>query len=95
MAKTPPKIPGMDGAVILNKQGPPPGTQHETNFQASIIGFDVMQDEEGKVHSYVVIILDTIERHRYLFTFTEKVRQDLLQQLMEITLIGEKVEADA
>jgi hypothetical protein len=89
------KIPGMDGGLLLDTQRPTPGTQHTTDFQASIIGIGIMHNEEGVVLAYQVTIQDRVERHRYTFSFDEKVRQDLLKQLMEVPSIGEKVEVDA
>lgn len=84
------KVPGMGGAFDLRQlRDRLPRTFHETTFFGCQVGMDVVRDDEGKVRMYQLKIVDPAENHIYTFGFEEKVRQEMIAMLMDLTLIGE------
>lgn len=86
------KIPGIPGTfdvpILGNHQRGIPRTVHLTEFQGCKIGVEYIVNEEHKVLHYRLKILDMGENHLYHFDLDEKLRQDMIQMLMEVPLIG-------
>lgn len=87
------KLPG--GVPDLSKLGKLPAkTYHQTTFQHSMIGLELLIDEEGRVSGYQIKIHDQVENHTYLFSMDAELHQTMLRMFDQAPPIGTKLDAE-